>query len=458
MDAEEKMKRYKRCAVLLLVAALAVTGCGRNRQSNQRQQQAMENSQKEAALTATAVVEYIDPEKQCMELRDIVTGEEQSFSYSSGTKIFSKNNVALVMEQLSCGEIVDVSYGGAEKLLTEIRVSKDAWEYSSILAENVDRDENQIRVTGRTYSYDSQLSVFSRDQKLMLLDLNDSDEVTIKGIGTKAYSIRITRGHGYLRLGGQDAFLGGTIEVDRKVFQQVQQNMLLTLGVGEHTVALRNGDLEAVEKITVNQDQETFLDLSTYEPEEVTEGKVKITVTPSDALLYINGEQKQANQILRLPYGNYNVAVLAEGYQSYTGILHVQKSSSDYEAIDISLAKSSGASVETSKAPSATQNANATEMAGSPAPTVTGDATPVATATATPAPDSIHTITVKTPEGASVYLDGEYQGSAPVSFKKVAGEHTITLSQVGYATKSYTVTVNDGTEDVTYSFASLVKE
>lgn len=454
MDAEEEMKRYKRCAVLLLVAALGVTGCGRNQQRNQRQQQAMENSQEEAALTATAVVESIDPDKRCMELCDTVTGEQQSFSYNSGTKIFSKNNVALVMEQLSCGEIVDVSYTGTGKVLTKIQISKDAWEYPSVLAENVDRNENRIVVTGRTYAYDSQLSVFSGDQKLMLLDLNDSDEVMIKGIGTKAYSIVVMRGHGFLRLGGQDAFLGGTIEVDRKIFQQVQQNMLLTLGTGEHTVVLRNGNLEAVEKITVNEDQETLLDLSSYEPEAVTEGRVKIEVTPKDALLYINGEPKQANQILHLSYGNYNVAVLAEDYQSYTGILHVQKSSSDYESIYIDLAKSDGASAETSATPAATKSAKETAAAGTPAPTVTDSVT----ATATPTPEVTHTITVNAPEGASVYMDGEYQGIAPVSFKKVAGEHTITLSRDGYTTKSYTVTVNDGTEDVTYSFASLAKE
>ena len=66
--------------------------------------------------------------------------------------------------------------------------------------------------------------------------------------------------------------------------------------------------------------------------------------------------------------------------------------------------------------------------------------------------DEHHKITVRSPIGASVYMDGSYKGTAPCSFPKKIGTITITLSKEGTATKSYTVTTIDDDKDVEWSF------
>ena len=76
----------------------------------------------------------------------------------------------------------------------------------------------------------------------------------------------------------------------------------------------------------------------------------------------------------------------------------------------------------------------------------------------TKAPDEQHTITVKAPIGASVYVNGIYQGVAPITFSKVLGNATITLSKEGYVTRSYSVNIADDGKDVNYSFAALIAE
>lgn len=453
-----KVRKNKWAAMLLAACMIPITvtagGCS-STTKYVKQNTAKDASEDVAEMTATAVVSGVNDETQTISLSNVATGETQNFNYNGATSVYSRNNVAMLMRQLECGEIVDVTYQGAENLLKKVQISKEAWEYQSVNAENMNRTENTVSVTGRLYEYDSNnVQVFCGNESQMLMDLNERDEVTIKGIGTQVYSFMITEGHGFIRLGGQDAFIGGTIEVDQNIFMDVQDNMLITVGEGEHTVVLRNGDLEAVETITVEKDQETFLDLSEYESEAKNSGKVKFVVTPSGASLFINGTLRQANQLLTLAYGNYNVAVMAEGYEDYTGILRVQESSNDYETIYIDLVESKiedeTAVPTTTKAASATEAPSATDDADDSEAT----ATPAATATS----DTKHTITVKTPEGASVYVNGEFRGVAPVSFEKTSGEITITLSKAGYVTKSYTITVDDGQEDVTYSFASLVEE
>ena len=59
------------------------------------------------------------------------------------------------------------------------------------------------------------------------------------------------------------------------------------------------------------------------------------------------------------------------------------------------------------------------------------------------------------PENVEVYLDGNYVGISPCSFKKTSGSHVITLRKSGYETRSYTVQVDDEQKDVSYSFVDL---
>ena len=65
-------------------------------------------------------------------------------------------------------------------------------------------------------------------------------------------------------------------------------------------------------------------------------------------------------------------------------------------------------------------------------------------------------ITIKKPEGVGVYFDGDYVGIAPVSIKKAAGMHTITLYKAGYLIKSYTIQAEDNGKDDEYSYADLI--
>lgn len=452
------MKKQKNNFLILLAIVVMIpllaNGCQKGT-TNLSQRTANNASDDSVEQSAVAVVKQMDADAKTVVLQDTDTQEQQTFSYNGATTIYSRNNVSMVMTQLSCGEIVEVSYDGSKNLLTNVQVAKDAWEYTDVKGENIDRTERDITVSGRKYQYDNTVSVFCEQQSLALTDLNEQDEITIRGIGTKVQSFQITKGHGFLRLSGQDAFIGGTIEVDQSIFMNVQEDMLLTVSEGEHTVVLRNGKLEAVEKVTVQKDQETLLDLSKYEPIQEKEGKVKFVVTPSGAALYINGKQRDVNRVLTLTYGNYNVSVKADGYQDYTGILHVQKSTGAYQTIYVDLAEKVE-NVQETKAPAVTSvMPTQAETTSQPTPTtiIATDAPSV-----TKTPDKEHTITVKEPAGASVYVNGIYQGVAPITFTKVLGNATITLAKDGYVTRSYSVNVLDDDKNVNYNFAALIAE
>ena len=66
-------------------------------------------------------------------------------------------------------------------------------------------------------------------------------------------------------------------------------------------------------------------------------------------------------------------------------------------------------------------------------------------------------VTIEAPIGVEVYLDGNYIGITPCSFKKEPGSHTLTLRNTGYVAKSYTIQVDEELKNISYSFLDLVK-
>ena len=64
-------------------------------------------------------------------------------------------------------------------------------------------------------------------------------------------------------------------------------------------------------------------------------------------------------------------------------------------------------------------------------------------------------VTVDSPTDVELYLDGNYVGITPCSFKKEAGSHVLTLRKTGYTSKSYTIQVDSEEKNISYSFLDL---
>ena len=65
-------------------------------------------------------------------------------------------------------------------------------------------------------------------------------------------------------------------------------------------------------------------------------------------------------------------------------------------------------------------------------------------------------VSVTAPKGAVLYVNSEYIGTVPCSFDKSSGKKTITLSQNGYNTVSYTISIANTAGDLTYAFPEMI--
>jgi len=64
-------------------------------------------------------------------------------------------------------------------------------------------------------------------------------------------------------------------------------------------------------------------------------------------------------------------------------------------------------------------------------------------------------VTIDAPSDVELYVDGNYVGITPCSFKKEAGSHVITLRKTGYTSKSYTIQIDEEETNISYSFLDL---
>ena len=361
----------------------------------------------------------------------------------------------IMMDEMQVGEMVLASYVESSSSLKKIIATTKAWESTKITKFSIDSQNNIITIANKSYKLDDKVFISSNGQPINLMDLNAKDQLTIKGIDKTVYSIIVTKGHGYIRLKNYDAFVGGNIEVGYDVLMPISKDMLVVAREGEYKVLLEKDGMQAIKHVNIIRDQETIIDMSDYKIEEKEKGKVTFKISPDGADLVIDGKEVDYSDPVELLYGEHTVEVTLTGYLPYSGKLTVSESK---QSIKIKLEEDTQSDADATATPEASTSAenDSTNSSTSTNTSTTTDATATPTATATVSKtDYSHKITVTTPEGAEVYLNGTYKGVAPVSMVKEIGNHTVSLRKSGYTTKSYMVQVSDDNKDVSFTFPDL---
>ncbi|MDK2807825.1 MAG: hypothetical protein PWP24_559 [Clostridiales bacterium] len=456
-----KLKYQMRKAFFLFLFTLFfLSGCQKGSATNNQvsatptTQIPKDESASELQFTGV-VLEYNDT-KKTITVFDTVEKKDFLFSYTSGTDVENAYDEIITVDQISIGEMVDVTYKGENQSLVKLQVSKSAWVYRDVRNLVTDKTNQRMQISGHNYWYDEGLKLFSEELPIELLDLNDQDELTIRGLGSQICSIVVTLGHGYIHLVNYTDFIGGTIEVGYGIIRPITEDMMVVAREGEYKVVLENGELVANETVKLDRNEEITLDMSDYKMPKSRIGYVRFDIEPYGADLYINGTQVDYLDPVKLNYGTHKVQVSMNGYDDFAGILTIAEST---PTISIHLAEGTygveGETTDSSNSTDSQANEASNDSAGTTIEQSDTDTTP--SSSGQTVKDEEHTITVQAPAGASLYLNGELKGTIPVSFTKEIGTHVFVITQTGYITKSYSVEVLDDGENAVFSFPDMIE-
>lgn len=351
-----------------------------------------------------------------MRFVDIKTGTEYEVPYTGSTDIQDAYGKIKAASTMDMGGIYDV-YVDKKGKAVKIHGNSDAWVRYDVSGITVDENSRKLSIGASNMIYESYTVVLSGEERISIAQLVDQDKLVIRGVGEKVYSVNVTAGHGYLKLTGVDALVGGYVSIGNKQLLGVTKDMLVTAPVGTHTVNVRNGNLSASKTVTIAKDETTSVDFSEVQSDPVKMGAVNFSVTPKGAVMSIDGVEVDYSTPVSLSYGTHRIKLVANNYQEYSEIINVN-SAYVTKVIDMT---SSGTSTSTA----------ADNTSG-------------------------YKVSITAPKGAVLYVNSEYIGTVPCSFDKSSGKKTITLSQNGYNTVSYTISIANTAGDLTYAFPEMI--
>ncbi len=470
-------KRYKIQVLGFLFAGLLLCGCT---SGNHAGTQTVENNGEKPDYSVnlpgtydskdTAVFLSRDEEEGTLTFFNLTAERNYTLSYDGTTGFYDKYDSALALNQIAEGTIVDVTFLRNSKKLNTMQVSKSAWSNRQVSQFTINGPKRNMTIGSDTYKFSDNLVIMQGSRQMELMDINAVDVLTVNGIGTSICSVQIEKGHGYLKLNGDAYFIGGWIEVGQSLIKEITEGMLLTVPEGTYDVEVSHKNYNGVKRVAINQNEETILELSDLQEESEQTGTVLFSVTPSDARVFVDGNEVDISGPVVLGYGIHQLMAKADGYQTSTSYLKVAQESAginivlDKEDQDSNHKVDSGSNTDNkgqsgkNDQDSDSSDKNETVSGSDKNPGSVSDnqsGNPSGSSgTGTSATD-YYKVYIDNPSGVEVYLDGNYVGIAPVSFRKTDGMHVITLRKSGYETRSYTISVDNEKRDASYSFVDL---
>ncbi len=430
------MKRKKNILWMMILLVLALASCaGPDGQQESTQEETQERVDTGFIVTGpdsydsadTAVLVGKDTEARTLTFLNLDLGRRYTLSYDGTTKLWDKYGEGVSLTQIEKGDIVDVTFLRTRKHLTTMKLSAKSWSLENVERYEIDEVRQEVTIGEDVYKLSENTQYLSQGREIERMDLNAADILSFQGLGSTVLTVKVERGHGYLRLVNDENFVGGWIEIGQSLVQRITENMLLTVPEGNYQVNISYNGGGGVKSVSINRNQETTLDIGDLVVPEPQEGIVLFSLSPATTEIYIDSSQVDTSGPVTLQYGIHQMIARAEGYQSITRYIRV---SQDTMPLDVVLDKLE----EDEEDEKDNDSSNEHDV-------VTG----------------YYKVYIDAPEKAEVYLDGNYIGISPCSFRKTAGSHVVTLRRSGYETRSYTISVDDEDKDISYSFADLVK-
>jgi hypothetical protein len=386
-------------------------------------------------ITVTGVLSFKDTENKVINVIETSSGVEYEVPYSGATTFTTRYGTAIAASNLILGEIYDIVCNKTG-VATSVTGNKEAFEVVGF--DNVELNESKRKITsgGLSYIYSEYTIVVSGEDLIPIAEVVKQDEVTLRGIGSTVYSVTVDEGHGYIRFTGVDGFIGGYAQIGKSQLFDVTEGMIVTAAEGTYDVEMICGELDVTKSVTVVRGDETTLDFGEYLQPAQLQGTINFSVTPTGAIMTIDGEEVDYSTPVQLSYGKHTLKLIKNYYEEYTETFTVS-TSYETKVIDMT-AKTSSTTSSTTKASTTTT-------------TTTSSTTKTTTA------KSEDVIKVTSPAGAEMYVDSVYVGTVPCTFTRTEGTKTITFVQSGYNTVSYSISVESGTGDLTYAFPAMVE-
>ena len=193
----------------------------------------------------TAILMQKNKNESTVTFWNLTVGKSYTLSYDGTTQFYNKYGESLSLDQVNPGDIVDVTFLKSKKHLTTLRISSETWTLEQVTYFEIDqrRGEATVGQESQKLKITKNTKYFSEGRSIDAEELNPADTLSFQGIDSEVLTVKIERGHGYLRLSGDEKFVGGWIEIGQRQIQRITEDMLLPVPEGTYSVLIsKNGN------------------------------------------------------------------------------------------------------------------------------------------------------------------------------------------------------------------------
>lgn len=432
-----KKKNYRWLLLLLILMGCLMVGCSKETPQPEAEEVTIESTYVETLADSLdeAIIVSVSEGKKEIKFYNLVKGRTYTLTYDGTTGMKNRFGDEIVPGQLAEGDMVRVTFMKDEKRIKSIQLLETVDTYQAVDLFEINKAAQTMEFKGEQYNLHENCLVLSQGKTIQLEEIHPTDRLKIVAADHKVYGITIEKGHGYVRLSGHEAFVGGWIEVGQAVITEVSEEMLLVVPEGSYTLYISHDGVAGSKEVVVKRGEEALVDVADLQTEKIKKtGKIIFTITPTDAELYIDGELTDYSSEVELDYGIHQIRIKAEGYGTLKQYIKVGEPTA---TLNIKLEEAKEGEEDEAEEEEESVSGNSVSNVTSP---------------------SDYRVYIDAPVGAELYLDGSYIGVVPTNFAKKAGTYVISLRKEGYQTRSYTLQVDDANKDVSYSFSNLTAE
>lgn len=434
----------KNVFLILILLLLGLTACKGKGKVKVYDSSTEDISSYHTEESITAVMIKRDTETNDITFLNYITGEQLVLGYHGGVSVTDTYGNNLIISEMPIGSVVDIVYYSDTDRLVSIAANSSVQVIKDVNKFSADVLNGKATYKGTSCKMSEYALAFEDGVAKSIMEVNTEDQVTLYLMNGTLISCVIDIGHGYVRLVNQDTYVGGMVEIGYDVIVPVSQDMLIAVREGTYTLRINHNGYSNSKEVKVVKGEETEVNIGDI---AIPSGTVTFSVTPAEAEVYVDGTLYTAHTFTGL-YGSYGLKIKAEGYKSFNGSFKISEPVKTYtfelvaeETTEETTEDTEDSTDDTGSTENTSETASSTSETGLTTEMYTGA--------------TENTITIKTPVGAGVYVDGNYVGYAPVTFQKVVGTHTIVLYQTGSLIKSYTIQATDDGKDDEYSFDDL---
>ncbi len=342
------------------------------------------------------VIEAVNVEAGDVTVYSAETGESSVFNLNRADNITDQYGEEIAVSSLHRGQVVNVQYNAADDQVSLFRITSRVTKLSDAFGAVISGD--RMSVAGGSYSLDDHLICMYQGEEFDVSELGEDHVFTAMILDGHIYTIYVTHSTGKLRLENYDEYIGGTMTLTSVTGVksdpiEITANMNAVDAIeGMNTVTITLDSATAYSgKIFIVGEEVRTLKL----PESAKRtGSVKLVANPESATIVIDGQYYAAGETIELEYGQHTLQASAYGYTDLEKTITVTQ---PYQRMLITLTNST-TNVSISSALS----------------------------------------------NSAVYIDGTYQGTAPLNVSLEPGTYTVTLVTPGYYDASMSVTINSG--------------